>query len=186
MRRGTGPRLLLTYALQPRCGARLRLPLKAVDQNELSLPREAHCSNRPSGESAWISQRSTPWRLSSRRIGGKESPLSPMRWCHSASCYGRRAARSRRTGPAPRRARRRARAEHDPRLGREERERAGRHASLRDQLSSASFCRRSEGFSRWGGWKERRVDATGFFRTHHDGTRWWLVDPDGHLFWSSG
>ena len=25
-----------------------------------------------------------------------------------------------------------------------------------------------------------------FFRTHHDGTRWWLLDPDGHPFWSAG
>ncbi|MCE9591510.1 MAG: hypothetical protein K8S99_13405 [Planctomycetes bacterium] len=41
-------------------------------------------------------------------------------------------------------------------------------------------------FSRWGGWKDRKVEATGFFRTYHDGKRWWLVDPDGHLFWSSG
>lgn len=41
-------------------------------------------------------------------------------------------------------------------------------------------------FNRWGGWKERRVEATGYFRTHHDGRRWWLVDPDGHLFWSAG
>jgi len=42
------------------------------------------------------------------------------------------------------------------------------------------------GRSRWGGWVERQVEATGFFRTHHDGTRWWLVDPDGCLFWSAG
>src|SRR5690606_38563984 len=42
------------------------------------------------------------------------------------------------------------------------------------------------GRSAWGGWAERRVEATGFFRTHHDGMRWWLVDPDGCLFWSTG
>lgn len=41
-------------------------------------------------------------------------------------------------------------------------------------------------FSRWGGWKRRRVKASGFFKTHHDGQRWWLVDPEGYLFWSSG
>lgn len=41
-------------------------------------------------------------------------------------------------------------------------------------------------FSRWGGAAGRRVEGTGFFRTHHDGRRWWLVDPDGHLFWSAG
>jgi hypothetical protein len=42
-------------------------------------------------------------------------------------------------------------------------------------------------FSRWGGFANGpKLDATGFFRTHHDGRRWWLVDPDGHLFWSTG
>ncbi|MDP8245654.1 MAG: hypothetical protein P9L94_16335 [Candidatus Hinthialibacter antarcticus] len=43
-----------------------------------------------------------------------------------------------------------------------------------------------EHFSKWGGWKEKKVDSTGFFRTHHDGKRWHLIDPDGHYFWSSG
>lgn len=44
-----------------------------------------------------------------------------------------------------------------------------------------------EKFSRWGGWKSRKLIAgEGFFRTHHDGKRWWLVDPDGYAFWSTG
>ncbi|MEL7238589.1 MAG: hypothetical protein AAGK78_06980, partial [Planctomycetota bacterium] len=39
----------------------------------------------------------------------------------------------------------------------------------------------------WGGFAGTdQLDATGFFRTHHDGRRWWLVDPDGQLFWSAG
>lgn len=42
-------------------------------------------------------------------------------------------------------------------------------------------------FSRWGGWNARKLaDGTGFFRTHHDGRRWWFVDPDGFAFWSAG
>ena len=43
------------------------------------------------------------------------------------------------------------------------------------------------GWNRWGGWADGpRLDATGAFRTaKHDG-RWWLVDPDGHLFFSVG
>ena len=41
--------------------------------------------------------------------------------------------------------------------------------------------------SEWGGWKEKRLDnGTGFFRTHHDGNRWWLIDPSGYYFWSAG
>lgn len=43
-----------------------------------------------------------------------------------------------------------------------------------------------EGWSRYGGWTELRFDATGYFHTHHDGTRWWLVDPDGYAFFSNG
>jgi len=41
-------------------------------------------------------------------------------------------------------------------------------------------------WSRYGGWKKLRFDATGFFRTHHDGARWWLVDPEGYAFYSNG
>ena len=37
-----------------------------------------------------------------------------------------------------------------------------------------------------GGTTEQTFKATGFFRTHHDGTRWWLVDPEGHGFFSLG
>lgn len=31
-----------------------------------------------------------------------------------------------------------------------------------------------------------RLTATGHFRTEKVGSRWWLVDPDGYLFWSHG
>ncbi|MDP8922818.1 MAG: hypothetical protein M3O34_08075 [Chloroflexota bacterium] len=59
-------------------------------------------------------------------------------------------------------------------------------ARLRDQLAATPGQRWPAGFSRWGGWHGRRVEASGFFRTHHDGRRWWLVDPDGFVFWSAG
>jgi hypothetical protein len=42
------------------------------------------------------------------------------------------------------------------------------------------------GFSSYGGWKAKQVKATGFFRTVELDGRWWLVDPDGHLFFSVG
>jgi hypothetical protein len=42
-------------------------------------------------------------------------------------------------------------------------------------------------FTRWGGWKQKKLgEATGFFRTAFDGRRWWLADPDGYAFWSTG
>ena len=42
------------------------------------------------------------------------------------------------------------------------------------------------GYSRYGGWKEKKVDGTGFFRTVKLDERWWFVDPDGYLFFSAG
>jgi hypothetical protein len=41
-------------------------------------------------------------------------------------------------------------------------------------------------WSRYGGLKALRFESTGFFRVHHDGTRWWFVDPDGYAFLSTG
>ncbi len=38
---------------------------------------------------------------------------------------------------------------------------------------------------RFGGWKGKRFEATGFFRVEKD-ERWWLVTPDGHAFLSFG
>ncbi|MFC1717358.1 hypothetical protein ACFL6S_27105 [Candidatus Poribacteria bacterium] len=37
-------------------------------------------------------------------------------------------------------------------------------------------------FSKFGGWLDRKVEATGFFYVKKVGDRWWLVDPDGYLF----
>ncbi len=39
---------------------------------------------------------------------------------------------------------------------------------------------------RFGGWTGKQFKATGFFRTEHDGTRWWLVTPEGNAFISFG
>jgi hypothetical protein len=42
-------------------------------------------------------------------------------------------------------------------------------------------------FTRWGGWKQKKLgEGSGFFRTVFDGRRWWLADPDGYAFWSAG
>lgn len=57
---------------------------------------------------------------------------------------------------------------------------------LEKQSAGASSSSWPSDFSRWGGWKGLKFVSTGFFRTHHDDARWWLVDPDGHPFWSAG
>ncbi len=42
------------------------------------------------------------------------------------------------------------------------------------------------GFDRFGGYAAIDLGATGFFRTAQHEGRWWLVDPDGHPFFSQG
>jgi len=44
----------------------------------------------------------------------------------------------------------------------------------------------AEGLSRWGGSESVRFEPSGFFRVHHDGQRFLLVDPDGYSFYSIG
>ena len=54
------------------------------------------------------------------------------------------------------------------------------------QAETAAEAAWPGGFSRFGGWKEKKSRGGGFFSTYHDGNRWWLLDPDGHYFWSAG
>jgi hypothetical protein len=55
------------------------------------------------------------------------------------------------------------------------------------QLHKAYYNPRPEPrFSQYGGFKRLKFKGTGFFHTHHDGKRWWLVDPDGQAFLSNG
>lgn len=58
--------------------------------------------------------------------------------------------------------------------------------ALHTLRTRAARGRAPEAWSRFGGWKSKRFAATGWFRTHHDGQRWWLVDPEGHAFLSVG
>ncbi len=40
---------------------------------------------------------------------------------------------------------------------------------------------------KYGGWTGApKQEATGYFRTQKVGDKWWLVDPEGNLFWSAG
>ena len=60
-------------------------------------------------------------------------------------------------------------------------------AYLKKELEWAKTHNRyPEGWSRYGGWLNKRFDQTGWFHTVHDGRRWWLVDPDGYAFFSNG
>ena len=41
-------------------------------------------------------------------------------------------------------------------------------------------------YSRYGGYLQKQVKGTGFFRAERVAERWWFVDPDGYLFLSHG
>ncbi|MGJ5813431.1 hypothetical protein [Paludibaculum fermentans] len=60
-------------------------------------------------------------------------------------------------------------------------------ARIKGQFDAAPGQSWPEGFSKWGGWKARKLtEPTGWFRTKQQDGRWWLVDPDGYAFWSAG
>jgi len=43
------------------------------------------------------------------------------------------------------------------------------------------------GWNQYGGWEAGpKLEATGYFRTQKLDGKWWLVDPEGRLFWSHG
>src|SRR5208283_2310920 len=42
------------------------------------------------------------------------------------------------------------------------------------------------GYGKYGGYKNTQARATGFFRVEKIDGRWWFVDPEGHLFLSTG
>ena len=58
------------------------------------------------------------------------------------------------------------------------------HREYRNSLKQNGYG--NPEWDRFGGWKKLRFDATGYFHTHFDGSRWWLVDPDGYAFLSNG
>jgi len=41
-------------------------------------------------------------------------------------------------------------------------------------------------FTTYGGFKKLKFKPSGYFKTHNDGKRWWLVDPEGFAFLSNG
>ncbi len=177
-----GPAFSLYFSALNQCSARMRMQTEAVNQNRWRYEREG----------AWLKPMCAGQRVNLRQVDRMTLTIlrksdRPVRWCWTAvtatvdepplltdvllprgplvdelgqSTLHEWPAKSR--GPEEVTAR------------------------LHAQLEAAPAQRWPEGFSRWGGWTGKQLDATGFFRTEHDGTRWWLVDPDGYVFWSAG
>jgi len=177
-----GPTFALSYGLITECAARLRVPLEAVNQNRWRYEREG----------AWLKPICGGQRVDLRKVDRirltvlRKGP-NPARFCLTPLV---------------------AVAEEPPKLeapllpkGKllDELGQSTLHewpektrgeeeliARLHAQREAAPAHTLPEGFSQWGGWLGKRFSASGFFRTHYDHKRWWLVDPDGYAFWSTG
>ncbi len=51
-----------------------------------------------------------------------------------------------------------------------------------DSLEDYSIDPVNMEFSKYGGWKAHKVEASGFFRVEKIDGRWWAVDPEGYLY----
>jgi hypothetical protein len=177
-----GPVFGFSFGLLNQCQARLRMPLEAVEQNTWMYPREGALLK----PAAW-GQRVDLARVDRMRLQLHRTSGEPVNWWMTElTAYT--------TAPA---------LIEDPLLPagplldeigqsrlhdwpEKTKSEAEVVARLRQQQVESAEARWPEGFSRWGGWLARKWEGTGFFRTAFIEDRWWLVDPDGHPFWSSG
>jgi hypothetical protein len=177
-----GAQFGMLFAALNQCSARIRVPLEAVNQNRWRYDREG----------AWLKPMVSGDRVDLDEVDRMTVTVlrksdRPVRWCMTALT---------------------ATAEAPPLLTdlvlpagpllddmgqstlHEWPAKSRSHAEvterLRMQHAAAPAQRWPAGFSRWGGWTALRFEPSGFYRTHHDGRRWWLVDPDGYAFWSAG
>ncbi len=177
-----GPAFRLVFGALNQCQARIRVPLEAVNQNRWRYPREGAWLKPMCGGDVVDLRKVDRMTLTVLRKSEK-----PARWCLTPFV---------------------ATVNEPPKLTKpllpkgpllDEFGQSTLHdwvaktrfeseliERLKSQLETAPHRRFPESYSRWGGWKELRFEAKGYFRTHHDGKRWWLVDPDGYAFWSTG
>ena len=60
-------------------------------------------------------------------------------------------------------------------------------AAIRTEASDLAAHPGPEGLDEYGGWAAGpKLQATGHFRVEKYEGKWWLVDPEGRLFWSNG
>jgi len=177
-----GPKFVMVFALLNQCSARIRIPLDCVNQNRWMYDREG----------AWLKPLCSGDRVDLNNVDRMTLAVlrttdRETRWCITPFI---------------------ATVDEPPKLAElvlpqghllDELGQSTLHdwpgksssaeevtSRLNAQLSAAQIQQPHAEFSRWGGWMNKRFDATGFFRTHHDENRWWLVDPDGYVFWSAG
>lgn len=165
------------------CSLRVRLPLTLVDQNRWGIEREA----------AFLKPRCSGDRIDLEKVDRitltvhRKSP-KPARWCMTSLLVTAKEVERIKDPVLPKGPLLDELGQstlHDwPAKSRSTEEMTTR---IRTQLADAPNHSWPDTFSRWGGWRSKRIDkGSGFYRTHHNGDRWWLVDPDGYAFWSTG
>jgi hypothetical protein len=172
----------IIFGLYPRVRARLRIPATALALNSWLLPREGALLKPMCGGDRVLPTEVTT--LSLVRLAGPEH--DPLHWQTPF-------------GIVPQAAEKLILAESThPRLldslgqsaftewADKTRDVAVMLARLRAEHEAAPDAAFPAHWTRWGGSAAHRFPATGWFRAHHDGRRWWLVDPDGGAFWSTG
>jgi hypothetical protein len=180
--RDQGPPFTLTFALLEQCEARARVPTEVTTLNRWQFPREG----------AWLKPLAGGARVDLAKVDQLVLRVlrkgdSAVRWCMTPLVVATEE-------PLPLPLPRLPAGPLLDRLGQSRlRDWAGKTRSeaevtvrLSAQDRAAADQRWPQAFSQWGGWTHRRFEPAGFFRRHHDGSRWWLVDPDGYAFWSAG
>jgi hypothetical protein len=178
----SGPVFGLIYAVLHQAQARMRARTEAINQNRWQFPREG----------AWMKPMASGARVDLAKVDRLTIRVlrksdEPVRWCQTALRVTVDEPGRLDTPRLPKGALIDAFGQstvHEwPAKTRSEEELVGR---LRAQAVAAPAHRWPAAFSTWGGLAARTFEPGRFFRTHHDGTRWWLLDPDGHPFWSAG
>lgn len=178
-----GPKFQCNFGVLPECSARFRLSLNALDQHRGVLDREGafvkpQCYGEPVNPAgvdritfSVVSKHPGParWCMTALRsdagaVNKIEKPVLP-----EGKLLDELGQSTLRAWPAK---------THDA---------AEMKRRIQLQWENSAEQTWPAGFSRWGGWKTRKLTGgQGFFRTHYDGKRWWLADPDGYAFWSAG
>jgi hypothetical protein len=177
-----GPVFTLDYATIHDAEARLRMQTEAVNQNRWQFPREGAWL-KPMANGAVVDLAKVD-RMAIRVMRKSERPV---RWCQTDVTVTAGDVERMATPRLPKGAlvdelgQSRVREWHG-----KTRSEAELTARLKAQLADAPAARWPAAFSAWGGLAARTASPGRFFRTHHDGQRWWLLDPDGHPFWSAG
>lgn len=178
-----GRRFRLTFSALNQCSFRMRMALEVTDQNRWQMNREGaflkpladgdrvdlNFVDRASLTLARSDGNPVRWCMTPLRATASEVPLLDKIILPKGPLVDELGQSNLHSWPA----RTRTPAELSTRLLR--------------QLKDAPRERWPKTFTQWGGWRARKLtDPSGFFRTHHDGQRWWLVDPDGFAFFSNG